>query len=174
MNGGVCTRASRAMPSVSPAAALAESLGSGSLSNNAARLACDYTAAVSQAGGTSELPGDGAECDVPLDTSTLGRLKISRSVEPPLVELSATSMKTSLSTRHWKTRGKSRGKAEIYCLFIRQTQFYKKKKNHRTKYSAVIQTVPIETETWSKRYRLETKTRARHQISRKNMCTKCQ
>lgn len=39
--------------------------------------------------------------DVPLHTSTFGRLKISRSVEPPLVELSATSMKTSLSTWHW-------------------------------------------------------------------------
>lgn len=44
---------------------------------------------------------DSAESDVPRNTSTLGRLKISRSVLPPLVELSGTSMKTSLSTLHW-------------------------------------------------------------------------
>lgn len=81
--------------SVSTAAAPGESSGAGSLSNNAA---------VTQAAGTTVLPGDSAECDVPLDTSTLGRLKISRSVEPPLVELSATSMKTSLSTRHWENK----------------------------------------------------------------------
>lgn len=42
--------------------------------------------------------------DVPLDTSTFGKLKISRSMLPPLVELSATSMKTSLSTLPYKAK----------------------------------------------------------------------
>lgn len=49
---------------------------------------------------------DSVEDNIPLNTSTLGRLKISRSVLPPLVELSATSMKTSLSTLHWGEKGK--------------------------------------------------------------------
>lgn len=58
----------------------------------------------------STFTSDRAAGDVPLDTSTLGRLKISRSVLPPLVELSATSTKTSLSTLHWMESGRKREK----------------------------------------------------------------